>query len=80
LRGGNLAKCRGLMWAAINRAGNALQAKQGANPSAWRASATAERITFVPGLLKYTMRYTNRPTGIQQVVSFGGHAPQDTGR
>jgi acyl-homoserine lactone acylase PvdQ len=78
--GGNVVKCRKLMWAAMNKAGNALQAKQGANPSAWRASATAERITFVPGLLKYTMRYTNRPTGIQQVISFGGHAPQDTGR
>ena len=34
----------------------------------------------MPGLLPYTMRYTNRPTGIQQVISFGGHAPQDTGR
>jgi len=78
--GGNLAKCRSLMWAAMNDAGNQLQAKQGSNPSAWRASATAERITFVPGLLPYTMRYTNRPTGIQQVISFGGHAPQDTGR
>jgi acyl-homoserine lactone acylase PvdQ len=77
---GSLSKCRRLMWNALNKAGNALQAKQGANPSAWRASATAERITFVPGLLKYTMRYTNRPTGIQQVISFGGHAPADTGR
>jgi hypothetical protein len=78
--GGSLSKCRKLMWSAINIAGNQLQTKQGANPSAWRASATAERITFVPGLLPYTMRYTNRPTGIQQVLSFGGHAPGDTGR
>jgi hypothetical protein len=78
--GGNLATCRRLMWAAINKAGNALQATQGSNPSAWRASATAERISFVPNLLTYTMRYTNRPTGIQQVLSFGGHAPADTGR
>ena len=45
------------------------------------SSATAERIKFVPlGLLPYTMRYTNRPSGIQQVLSFGGHAPGDTGR
>ena len=43
-------------------------------------SATAERITFVPGLLPLTMRYTNRPSGIQQVLSFGGHAPGDTGK
>jgi hypothetical protein len=26
------------------------------------------------------MRYTNRPTGIQQVLSFSGHSPADTGR
>ncbi len=30
----------------------------------------AERIKFVPGLLATTMRYTNRPSGIQQVISF----------
>jgi hypothetical protein len=24
-------------------------------------------------LLPYTMRYTNRPSGIQQVIEFGGH-------
>ena len=65
---------------AIDKAGNELAAEQGSNPSAWRSSATRERITFVPGLLPFTMRYTNRPTGIQQVVSFSGHARQDTGR
>jgi acyl-homoserine lactone acylase PvdQ len=85
---GNLRRCRHELWGAIQKAGNELAAKQGADPSAWRASATDERITFVPGLLKisptssipYTMRYTNRPSGIQEVVSFTGHAPQDTGR
>jgi acyl-homoserine lactone acylase PvdQ len=75
--GGSLKLCRRLLWSAINKAGNALQAKQGPNPAAWRASATAQRITFTPGLLPYTMRYTNRPSGIQQVVSFDGHAPGD---
>lgn len=44
-----------------------------ANPARWPASATAERITFVPGLLRYTMRYTNRPSGIQQVITFNRH-------
>jgi hypothetical protein len=53
---------------------------QGSDPSSWRANATRERITFVPGLLPYTMRYTNRPNGIQQVVSFVGAARGDTGR
>jgi acyl-homoserine lactone acylase PvdQ len=78
--GGNVKRCRQLMWIAIDKAGGELAAQQGPNPSAWRASATAERIKFVPGLLPYTMRYTNRPSGIQQVLSFGGHAPADTGR
>ncbi len=78
--GGSLKRCRTQLWSAINTAGNQLAAKQGANPSAWRASATAERISFVPGLLPFTMRYTNRPSGIQQVISFSGNAPQDTGR
>jgi hypothetical protein len=41
------------------------------------SSATVEDITFVPGLLNYKMRYTNRPTGIQQVLSFSGHAQGD---
>jgi hypothetical protein len=65
---------------ALDKAGRQLAAKQGSKPSVWRSSATAERITFVPGLLPFTMRYTNRPTGIQQIVSFSGHSKQDTGR
>ena len=40
------------------------------DPSLWRGDATAERIKFAPGLLPTTMRYTNRPSGIQQVISF----------
>mgnify|MGYP003288183171 CR=1 FL=1 len=50
-----------------------LEAAQGADPNAWRADATLERIEFAPGLLPYTMRYTNRPSGIQQVIEFRGH-------
>jgi acyl-homoserine lactone acylase PvdQ len=78
--GGNIKRCRKLLWQAIDKAGNKLAASQGSNPSAWRSSATRERITFVPGLLPFTMRYTNRPSGIQQIVSFSGHSAQDTGR
>ena len=37
------------------------------------ADATKERIAFRPGLLPTTIRYTNRPSGIQQVISFSGH-------
>jgi acyl-homoserine lactone acylase PvdQ len=71
--GGNLTACRASLWAAIDAAGDELAATQGADPAAWRADATKERITFVPGLLKTTLRYTNRPSGIQQVISFRGH-------
>jgi hypothetical protein len=60
------------LWAAVDAAGAALEAKQGADPAAWRANATAERIRFAPGILPATMRWANRPT-FQQVISFSGH-------
>ncbi|MBV9194314.1 MAG: penicillin acylase family protein [Solirubrobacterales bacterium] len=71
---GNLGRCATELWSALDQAGAALAAREGPRPAAWRASATAERITFIPGLLPFTMRYTNRPTGIQQVLSFRGPA------
>ena len=72
--GGSLHRCQRSVWAAIAAAGRELAKQQHtANPSAWRASATAERITFIPGIQKYTMSYTNRPSGIQQVISFNRH-------
>jgi hypothetical protein len=43
----------------------------------WHSSATAEKISFVPGLLPYKMAYTNRPSGIQQILSFSGHVSGD---
>jgi acyl-homoserine lactone acylase PvdQ len=68
---GNLHRCQTSVWAAIASAGRQLTKQQKtSNPAAWRASATAERIKFLPGLLPYTMSYTNRPSGIQQVISF----------
>jgi acyl-homoserine lactone acylase PvdQ len=70
---GDLATCRAALWNAIDQAGNELEAAQGPNPDAWRADADAERIHFAPGLLQTTMRWTNRPSGIQQVISFSGH-------
>jgi hypothetical protein len=72
--GGNLQRCRSSIWEAIAAAGQELTSQQGtSDPSKWRADANAERIHFVPGLLPTTMRYTNRPSGIQQVISFNGH-------
>jgi hypothetical protein len=70
---GDAGACRADLWAAMEAAGAELQASQGADPNLWRADATRERISFAPGLLPYTMRYTNRPSGIQQLIEFGGH-------
>jgi hypothetical protein len=64
------------IWAAFDAAGAALQAQQGtADASAWTADANNERIGFAPGLLTTTIRFTNRPSGIQQVLTFTGHRP-----
>ncbi|MEK6271210.1 MAG: penicillin acylase family protein [Actinomycetota bacterium] len=72
--GGDLGQCRRVIWQQFQLAASELTAEQGtSDPAAWRADATAERISFVPGLLRTTMRYTNRPSGIQQVISFDGH-------
>lgn len=70
---GDLATCRAALWSAIKAAGDQLAARQGPDPATWRADATRERIKFDPGLLTFTMRYTNRPTGIQQLITFTGH-------
>ena len=66
---GHLSACRSQVWTAIQAAGNKLAGQQGPDPAAWRASATDEEIHFSP-LPLITMRYTNRPSGIQQVISF----------
>jgi acyl-homoserine lactone acylase PvdQ len=74
--GGDLAACRAALWEALDAAGAELETAQGPDPEGWRADATRERIRFVPGLLATTLRYTNRPNGIQQVISFRGHRPR----
>jgi len=68
-----LTACRDSLWAAMDAAGTELEAAQGPNPDAWRQDANPERIRFAPGLLPTTLRYTNRPSGIQQVITFTGH-------
>jgi hypothetical protein len=65
--GGDAAKCAAAIW-------KALDAVPG-EPDALRADANAERIAFRPGLLPTTIRYTNRPSGIQQVISFDRGRP-----
>ena len=70
---GNVTACAQSIWGALDAAGNQLAATQGPNPATWRADANAQRITFLPGILPIKIRYTNRPSGIQQVISFKGH-------
>jgi hypothetical protein len=72
--GGDKAACQSAVWSALDAAGTTIAAAQGSeDPAAWRSDATRERIPFVPGLLTTTIRYTNRPSGIQSIVSFKGH-------
>ena len=72
--GGEIHACAASLWAAIDAAGNELQAAQGPAPTAWRADATRERIRFA-GFLPLTMRWANRPT-FQQVITFDRHRPR----
>src|ERR1700750_3126426 len=60
--GGDAAAGAQGIWGALDAAASDLQATQGtADPDGWRANATAQRISFRPGLLTTTMRFTNRP-------------------
>ena len=68
---GNRAKCAAAVWKALDTVPG--------DPDALTANANAERIVFRPGLLQTTIRYTNRPSGIQQVISFGGHQAARSG-
>jgi hypothetical protein len=71
---GDLDACRTALWATFEATGVELAAAQGnEDPAQWTSDATAERISFAPGILPTTIRYTNRPSGIQQVISFSGH-------
>jgi acyl-homoserine lactone acylase PvdQ len=71
---GDLTACRTALWATFEAAGTELATAQGSeDPAAWTSDANAERISFAPNLLTTTIRFTNRPSGIQQVISFSGH-------
>jgi acyl-homoserine lactone acylase PvdQ len=70
---GNLKQCRSSLWKALAAAGQQLTKQYGtSNPSAWRVSADPIAIHFAP-LPLITMQYTNRPSGIQQAITFRGH-------
>jgi hypothetical protein len=70
---GSRRACQAAIWHSLVVAGRALTRQDGtSNPAAWHASATAIEIHFTP-LNVFTMQYTNRPSGIQQVISFDRH-------
>jgi acyl-homoserine lactone acylase PvdQ len=70
---GDKATCQATVWQAFKDAGDAIGAAQGGDVGAWFMNANAERIKFAPSLLPTTIRYTNRPSGIQQVITFTKH-------
>jgi hypothetical protein len=70
---GSLAACRASLWVAMAAATNDLVASQGPDPSRWRADSP--RISFAPGLIPNTMRFTNRST-FQQVIRFDAKKPK----
>ncbi len=74
---GSLDACRASLWAALQAAAMELAAAEGPDPSAWRAPAP--RISFAPGLIPDTMRFTNRAT-FQQVLRFDRRAPSRSSR
>jgi hypothetical protein len=65
---GSLARCSKELWAAIDGAGTAIAAKQGSDPTKWTEPAATIEFSPIP-LTK--MQYTNKPTGIHQVMAFG---------
>jgi acyl-homoserine lactone acylase PvdQ len=66
---GSVKRCTDGLWKALDQTAQALAAQQGPDPSAWRESAGPQMIQFSP-LPLFQMAYTNRPSGIQQVISF----------
>jgi hypothetical protein len=69
---GKVSTCASALWGAIKQAGDTLEKAQGPDPAVWLKDEAPERISFTP-LLLIPMNYTNRPSGIQQVISFDGH-------
>ena len=64
---GVVARCASRLWAAIDAAARSAAPKLGAEPAAWRQPTSSAAITFSP-LPLITMQYTNRPSGIHQVL------------
>lgn len=65
---GSVSRCSSELWKALSAAGKTLAAKQGGDPAKWTEPVT--KVGYSP-LPLYTMQYTNKPTGIHQVMAFG---------
>jgi acyl-homoserine lactone acylase PvdQ len=65
---GSVTRCSKELWKALSDAGTSFAAKQGADPTKWLERAAT--ISFSP-LPLTTIQYTNKPSGIHQVMAFG---------
>lgn len=65
---GSVSRCSKELWSALAAAGKAVAARQGSDPTKWTEKAAT--IGFSP-LALTTMQYTNKPSGIHQVMAFG---------
>src|SRR3954447_18728093 len=65
---GSVSRCSKELWAAIDSASHTITNKQGSDLAKWTEKAA--QITFAP-LPLTTMQYTNKPSGIHQVMAFG---------
>ncbi len=64
---GNVERCAEDLWAAIEAGATEAAATQGQDPATWRTPTV--KISFSP-LPLVDMQYTNRPSGIHQVMQF----------
>ena len=79
--GGDVAKCARFALGGARHRTAPLAAAQGADPSAWRADATAERINFTPGILTRTMRgRTSRRSSRRSASGAPARTPPREGR
>lgn len=65
---GHLKRCSKDLWKGLDRAANTLTKRYGADTAKWLKPAATSEYTPIP-LIKF--QYTNRPTGIHQVMTFG---------
>ncbi|MEM9694574.1 MAG: penicillin acylase family protein, partial [Myxococcota bacterium] len=71
--GGDLEACRASLWQTVDEVGQTLATEYGGeDPAAWLKEAP--RTSFLPNLIRDTIRRTNRPT-FQQVLEFAPTRP-----